>query len=166
MNRLNDQCGILKAMQTIDPYDGSGPRSDCGGQPAWKSAASTENKNISARMCLSMLPHLRRGLLWALAACLPFLAMLSDASAAEVVPLRLSDCGPASLGARHLEVMLDRSGQLTPAGVQEAAFAPAAGDRLNFGIVEGAVWLRFALRTGAGCVEPLFLNLGNPFGNR
>ncbi|GAA4416083.1 hypothetical protein GCM10023089_37710 [Quisquiliibacterium transsilvanicum] len=50
--------------------------------------------------------------------------------------------------------------------VQGEAFAPSDGNRLNFGLVKGAVWLRFVVEAGSGCHEPVFLKLGNPFGNR
>lgn len=110
---------------------------------------------------------LRRRVLRSAAACLLFVVgFLPVLSQGAVAPMRLADCGPVALGALQLEVMRDPSGRADPVAVQGAVFAPAGGHRLNFGLVQGAVWLRFVLEAGAGCPEPLYLKLGNPFGNR
>ncbi|HWS75955.1 MAG TPA: diguanylate cyclase [Quisquiliibacterium sp.] len=96
-------------------------------------------------------------------ACL-VLTCLQPALAAE--PVRGRDCARLQLDARHLEVMHDPSGRMGVLEAQASRFEPAAGPRLNFGILPGALWLRFTLAPGAGCEEPLFLKLGNPFANR
>jgi len=112
-------------------------------------------------------PSLRRRLMRLAAACLFFVAAcLPVLSHGAVAPVRIAGCSPLELGARHLETLRDPSGRTDPVAVQGASFAPAEGHRLNFGLVPGAVWLRFVVEAGAGCQEPVFLKLGNPFGNR
>ena len=106
------------------------------------------------------LVRLAAALLSFVALCLPILAH------GAVAPVRVADCGPLALGAQHLETLRDPTGRTDPLKVQGEAFTPADGHRLNFGLVQGAVWLRFVVEAGSGCHEPVFLKLGNPFGNR
>lgn len=96
-------------------------------------------------------------------AILMSLGLHAGASAVEAV--RVQECGSISLDGRHVEFARLPNDASGLEHARRAHFEPLPGRTQNFGLVDGAIWLRLSVEAGA-CDAPLMLQVGNPFGNR
>ena len=92
-------------------------------------------------------------------------ALGSMGAAAAVEPIRVESCQRIDLDGRHVEIATDPQGRATVFEAQSLHFEPAPRHHINQGVSGGALWLRLSVQ-GAGCEQPLFFELGNPFANR